>query len=492
MDRTQTHTVRPKGQSLALQVALLVIVTAVFTKVLDVAVVLALPPAQVGITLHEALKRAAPIIRTLDDPSVRAQDATVAKLNDPAVNFDLATALPKVIESPVSAAFVMSAASDLGLSPDRIRMVDYHKARGFMVPPPPGYVALGAHGRTIAGGPSLVTQSTSGELILEPAPTALAVKTVSGWLVIQDAGRGELYWVRHAIPTLIIACAVLLPMVVWQSRRIAAQIKRFAAAVEHFGRSPDAPPMAEPVIRELGPAVRAFNDMKERIGQLNINRVMMMAAVSHDIRTPLARIRFRIAPLDAPIRNGVSRDIAQIDKFIDELLALTRDKPSPSSQSAFDLSALVQSAVDELSDSGAGITFHGPSSLPVLADLPAVRRVINNLLDNALKYGGRTEVRLREHAGRCEILVHDEGPGIPEGSRAIIFEPFQRLEPSRNRSTGGSGLGLAIARHLARSQHGDVELQGGQGAGGATFLFWLPLSAASSLVVLPAREKEPT
>jgi signal transduction histidine kinase len=488
VSKSQSQTLRPKGQSLALQVALLVIVTAVFTKVLDVVVVLALPPAEIGITLHEALKRAAPIIHTLDNPSATKISAkTVSELGDSAIHFDLTAAIPPAIDSPVSAAFAMSAAADLGILPERIRMVEYHKARGFVLPPPPGYVAVGAHGRTISGSPSLVTQSTAGELILEPAPTALAVKTGSGWLVIQDAGRGEIYWGRHAIPTLIIACAILLPMVVWQSRRIASQIKRFAVAVEHFGRSPDAPPMAEPVIRELGPAVRAFNEMKDRIGQLNTNRVMMMAAVSHDIRTPLARIRFRIAPLETPIRNGVSRDIAQIDKFIDELLALTRDTPSPSSQSAFDLSALVQSAVDELSDSGAEISFVGPSSRPVLADLPAVRRVINNLLDNALKYGGRTEVTLRDHAGRCEILVHDDGPGIPKGSRAVIFEPFQRLEPSRNRSTGGSGLGLAIARHLARSQNGDVELLGEHGAG-ATFIFWLPLSPA----VLPAREKETT
>jgi len=487
VSKSQSLTFRPRGQSLALQVALLVIVTAVFTKVLDVIVVLMLPPAEIGITLHEALKRAAPVIHTLDAPAgAMASDATVSKLSDAAVNFDLTTVAPKAIDSPVSAAFAAAAAADLGISPDRVRMVDYHKARGFVLPPPPGTVAVGAHGRTIAVSPSLVTQSTAGELILEPAPSAMAVKTDSGWLIVQDGGRGEVYWGRHAIPTLIIACAILLPMVVWQSRRIASQIKRFAAAVEDFGRRPDAPPMDEPVIRELAPAVRAFNEMKERIGQLNTNRVMMMAAVSHDIRTPLARIRFRIAPLDTPIRNGVSRDIAQIDKFIDELLALTRDKPSPASQSAFDLSALVQSAVDELSDSGAEIRFSGPSSLPVLADLPAVRRVINNLLDNALKYGGGTQVTLREHAGRCEILVHDDGPGIPRASRAVIFEPFQRLEPSRNRSTGGSGLGLAIARHLARSQHGDVELRPDDQSKGATFVFWLPLSPA----VLPAREKE--
>ncbi len=488
MSKSQSQTPRQTGQSLALQVALLVIVTAVFTKVLDVFVVLTLPPAEIGITLHEALKRAAPVMRALDRPvGAAASDATVSKQSDSAVNFDLAIAAPKAIDSPVSAAFAAAAAADLGISPDRISMVDYRKARGFMLPPPPGAVAVGAHGRTIEGSPSLITQSTAGELILEPAPSALAVKTASGWLVIQDAGRGEVYWGRHAIPTLLITCAVLLPMVVWQSRRIAGQIKRFAAAVERFGRSPDAPPMDEPVIRELGPAVRAFNEMKQRIGRLNTNRVMMMAAVSHDIRTPLARIRFRIATLDTPVRNGVSRDIAQIDKFIDELLALTRDKPSASSQSAFDLSALVQSAVDELSDSGAEIRFAGPSSLPVLADLPAVRRVINNLLDNALKYGGATEVTLREQAGRCEILVQDAGPGIPAGSRDIIFEPFERLEPSRNRSTGGSGLGLAIARHLARSQQGDVQLRADDQGRGATFVFWLPLSPA----VLPVREKEP-
>jgi two-component system OmpR family sensor kinase len=464
---------RSKGRSLAGQVALLVLITALFTQVLGALVVLLLPSAPVGVTLEEALRRTAPVLRALDMGAPDA--AALLKRKDGVLAFSLATAPPRPLTSPVYKAFDAAAGRLLRIDPARIRVVERRGLLSPRLPPPPGDIAIGASGRTIRADSAFVEQSTTGQLILMAAPRALAIQTRAGWLVVQDAERGEFYWLRHAVPTVLLTFAVLLPIVAWQSRLISNQIKRFAAAVETIGGAADADRLQEPRIMELQPAVRAFNNMKDRISQLNNNRVMMMAAVSHDIRTPLARMRFRVASLDPAIRDGISRDIVQIDKFIDEILAMTRNAASPTSQSAFDLSALVQSAVDELSDSGADVRFDGPANLPIQADLPAVRRIINNLLDNALKYGTSARVTLSARAGRSEILVEDDGPGIPAAARAAIFEPFLRLEPSRNRSTGGSGLGLAIARHLARLQMGDVELTGGRGQGrGARFLFWLP------------------
>jgi signal transduction histidine kinase len=202
---------------------------------------------------------------------------------------------------------------------------------------------------------------------------------------------------------------------------------------------------------------------------------MMMAAVSHDLRTPLARVRFRIADLEPGVRDAIASDIEQMDELIGQMLTFTRDALPSAERRRFDLSALAQSLVDELADTGADVTFEGPERLTVEANLPAVRRVLSNLLDNALKFAGHARLKL-EQAGDDMVLaiIEDDGPGVPPDMHEAVFEPFRRLEPSRNRDTGGVGLGLAIARNLARGHGGDIALDSAAPAG-ARFIFSLPL-----------------
>ena len=163
-----------------------------------------------------------------------------------------------------------------------------------------------------------------------------------------------------------------------------------------------------------------------------------------------------------------------MDELITQMLSFTRDAAPGAERRRFDLSALTQSLVDDLADEGKDVTFEGADKLTVEANLTAVRRVLSNLLDNALKFAGAARVTLATEQDIALAIVEDSGPGVPAGMEEAIFEPFRRLEPSRNRNTGGVGLGLAIARNLARGQGGDVVLQQRPG-GGARFVFSLPI-----------------
>jgi two-component system OmpR family sensor kinase len=306
----------------------------------------------------------------------------------------------------------------------------------------------------------------------------LAVKAGPHWLLIRSgpsAAVGEALWLRQVGLTFGLTLAALLLPALWIAAHLARRIGAFAEAADRFGRNPDAPALPEQGPYELRQAAGAFNRMQARIQRLVSDRTMMMAAVSHDLRTPLARVRFRINELDPTVRDAIAEDIQQMDELITQMLSFTRDALPNAERRKFDLSALAQSLVDDLADAGVDVTFTGPERLTVEANLPAVRRVLGNLLDNAVKFAGHARVELRVEGDVALAIVEDHGPGVPAGMEEAIFEPFRRLEPSRNRKTGGVGLGLAIARNLARGHGGDIALEPAQ-PHGARFVFSLPLA----------------
>ncbi len=312
-------------------------------------------------------------------------------------------------------------------------------------------------------------------ILLFPS-SRVAVKAGDRWLLVRPGpGVGEDWWLQQVILTFALTLAALLLPALWIGYRLARRIGAFAEAADRFGRNPDAPqlPMVGPY--ELQQAAGAFNRMQARIQRLVSDRTMMMAAVSHDLRTPLARVRFRINELEPATRDAIAEDIRQMDELITQMLAFTRDALPHAERRRFDLSALAQSLVDDLADSGGEVTFQGPEKLTVEGNLAAVRRVLSNLLDNALKYAGHAGVELKVEGDVALAIVEDHGPGVPAGMEEAIFEPFRRLEPSRNRKTGGVGLGLAIARNLARGHGGDIVLEPAA-PHGARFVFSLPLA----------------
>jgi signal transduction histidine kinase len=314
-------------------------------------------------------------------------------------------------------------------------------------------------------------------LTFRPGRGGLAVKAGEHWLLVRSGPAvGEGWWLRQVALTFGLTLAALLLPALWIAHRLARRIGAFAEAADRFGRNPDAPqlPMVEGPY-ELRQAAGAFNRMQARIQRLVSDRTMMMAAVSHDLRTPLARVRFRINELDPAVRDAIAEDVQQMDELIGQMLSFTRDALPGAERRRFDLSALAQSLVDDLADGGGDVTFAGPEKLTVEANLAAVRRVLGNLLDNALKYAGHARLRLQVDEDLALAIVEDHGPGVPPGMEEAIFEPFRRGEPSRNRRTGGVGLGLAIARNLARGHGGDVVLERAD-PHGARFVFSLPLA----------------
>jgi signal transduction histidine kinase len=273
------------------------------------------------------------------------------------------------------------------------------------------------------------------------------------------------------------------------ARRLARPISAFAAAAERFGMGAEAIPLPERGPREVRTAIRAFNRMQERLRRFIDDRTQMVAAMSHDLKTPLTRLRLR-AEL---IRNEAQRrkmltDMDDMTAMIESTLAFVRDDAKRESPLLVDLGALVESVCENAIDAGGAVEVTARQAFNVTCRPIAISRAVANLVDNAIKYGGRARVTLESGEDRAIVTVEDDGPGIPEGEREKVFAPFYRLEGSRNRDTGGVGLGLAVARTTAREHGGDVTLGIGE-AGGLRARLELPVSPASALPATSSGQK---
>jgi signal transduction histidine kinase len=281
-------------------------------------------------------------------------------------------------------------------------------------------------------------------------------------------------WRLAVAATVLLGIVVLLALLV--ARRVAAPVRRLAAAAERLGLDLDAPPLAEAGSRELRAAAAAFNRMQARLRRLVEDRTRMLAAISHDLRTPLTRLRLRVELIeDEAARAKAERDLDEMQAMLEATLALARDEAQREPLVRVDLAELVQTACDGFADAGGALTYAGPAHLAWQGRQVALRRALDNLIGNAVAYGGRADVELAQGPGWLEIRIGDRGPGIPPAERERVFEPFYRVEASRSRETGGAGLGLAVARSVARGHGGEVELRDRPG-GGLVAVLRLPAS----------------
>jgi len=192
----------------------------------------------------------------------------------------------------------------------------------------------------------------------------------------------------------------------------------------------------------------------------------MLAAVSHDLRTPITRLRLRAEHIISQRQRGkFLADLEEMEKMISSMLSFAKEDSLLESTVIVDLRAMLRSLCDDLSDRGFEVSFHLEGRLPYSCRPLSLRRCFTNLLDNAIKYGARADVNVEFRASSILVHIDDHGPGIPEALRDEAFRPFNRLERSRNRETGGSGLGLTVARTLARAHGGDVVLSGAPNGG---------------------------
>lgn len=253
---------------------------------------------------------------------------------------------------------------------------------------------------------------------------------------------------------------------VWGAHRMTRPLRQIAEAADRLGLDAGPPPLPEQGPRELRKATRAFNRMTARIRRLVDDRTLLLAAVSHDLKTMLTRLRLRSEFIeDGEQRRKVAADLDEMKAMLDATLTFARDEAADERPVPVDLAALLRSLSADLADAGQAASFDGPESLSLPGRPVALRRLFENLLDNALRYGGVASVALRQMDGRAEALVDDHGPGIPETLRERVFDPFFRLEASRSRDTGGSGLGLAVVRAIVQRHDGSIRLEDRPGGG---------------------------
>jgi signal transduction histidine kinase len=202
--------------------------------------------------------------------------------------------------------------------------------------------------------------------------------------------------------------------------------------------------------------------MQVRLRRYIDDRTAMVGAISHDLRTPLARIRFKVESAPPVLRESVLRDVAQMEQMIGAVLAFIRDEGAPRQREAFDLLSLLECVVDDAAGLGRDVELVGGAPVIVDGDPVGLRRLFDNLIDNAVKYGDEARVSLAEIDGAAVVEIADRGPGVAAEDLARVFQPFFRTDRSRNLDNAGVGLGLPIARATARAHGGDVELVHGE------------------------------
>ncbi|SNS23985.1 Signal transduction histidine kinase [Sphingomonas laterariae] len=242
-------------------------------------------------------------------------------------------------------------------------------------------------------------------------------------------------------------------------------LKTLSQAIESMGKG------ERVIVHEEGPnevrnLIRAFNRMQDQISRMIADRTQALAAVGHDLRTPLARLQLRLdGSSDAELRQTSERDIGEMEEMISSVLAYLSGDSDPEAAARVDLAVLITTLVDDMADHGHHVSYHGPDHLEAQVRPHGFRRAINNLIENAIHYGDDVRVTLSDWPGRIVLRVEDNGPGIPTHAMADVLQPFARLDSARSRNTKGLGLGLAIVSQMVEREGGGFTLVNRQEGG---------------------------
>jgi signal transduction histidine kinase len=289
-------------------------------------------------------------------------------------------------------------------------------------------------------------------------------------IAVEQPGRGWLVsvapWSRPGprilfmllVQTLVIYLLTLLPLL-WVARRLSRPLRDLTRAAVQFDPLRPPPSVPEQGPEDLRQLIAAFQALWVRVSAMLTEKDRMLGAIGHDLRTPLAALRVRIESVeDEQDRSRMAETVMEMSRTLDDILSLARLGRPGEPITEVDLSALVDAVVEDFRDLGAEVAFAPSDRLPVRLHPAAIRRALRNLIENAIKYAGQAEVRLEAGTDAVRVIVADEGPGIPPEQLESVFDPFTRIEQSRNRETGGIGLGLALARGIAREAGGEVTL----------------------------------
>ncbi len=309
--------------------------------------------------------------------------------------------------------------------------------------------------------------------------TAALKQTDGHWRSVKSPGRRLSATFKTHVALLILAGLLAnVPLALWFSRALSAPIKRFAEAADRLGRNPDAAPLERSGPSEIVRAADSFNAMQGRLNRMVNERTHVVAAIAHDLRTPLARLSFRLEGLQPPLREKTLADIEEMKAMISAALDFIQHDRHRGERSMLDFRLLVESVVDNATDIGADAELVPGSPITLDGDPLALRRMVMNLVENALKYGKCARLQLRREQDECVLWIDDDGPGIDPSQREQLLLPFVRGESSRNRNTGGIGLGLSVAHSIVLAHGGDLQLDN-RDDGGLRVSVRLPCQAAT-------------
>ncbi len=281
-------------------------------------------------------------------------------------------------------------------------------------------------------------------------------------------------WPVRLLLILVVLLASVALLSAWAVRALTRPLTVLANAAAELGRDIHRPPLAETGSLEVQQAARAFNTMQQRLIRYLEDHSRILAAVSHDLKTPITRLRLRAELLEnSPIREKFQADLEDMQRMVQASLDFLRSGEDTEAVAPVDINALLDCLREDSEDAGHSVQITGTARQALSCRPIALKRGLTNLLDNAIKYGHCAEIDVADRPDRLTLTIRDHGPGITESELRRVFKPFYRLEGSRNRDTGGTGLGLSIARNVARAHGGDLTLRN-HPAGGLEAMLEIP------------------
>lgn len=351
---------------------------------------------------------------------------------------------PAATASGRATALAAALAQELGAAPARIRLTldDPPFFRDGPRGPPPGRDGTENPERLLVGDFTASFKRADGQ-----------------WLTVQPIRSGMSAWRTRLLLFLLVSLVTVTPFAWLLARWVTRPVALFADAAERIGRDPHTAPLLVGGPAEIAHAARAMNEMQQRLNRYVDDRTMMVGAIAHDLRTPLMRLSLRLERAPEALRQGVERDILDMQAMITAATDYVRGAIQPGNRRRLDLRSLAESAVDDLADRGHKVTLLPGERVVIEGDPVSLRAALDNLLINAVYYGGDAEVSLGSTGRLAVIEVRDHGPGMSDEEIERAFEPFSRGEQSRNRQTGGIGLGLASVRAVVRLHDGEASLR---------------------------------
>jgi signal transduction histidine kinase len=298
-----------------------------------------------------------------------------------------------------------------------------------------------------------------GRVLSQAIEVVTVLRDGTGVWVLYGLPEQAFEWPWRLLASIGLVLLAAVGVTVVAVRWLTSPLGNLARAADALGRDIGREPLAETGPREVRAAARAFNAMQARLARFVEERTRLLAAISHDLKTPITRLRLRAELLEDPAQRGpLQRDLEEMEGRVLAALAFMRGLDESEPTRPVDVNALVESVQADAQDAGMQVTVLGRADAPLPARADQLRRALDNLVDNACRYGSEARIRVEDGPARLVLRVQDRGPGIPETLRERVFEPFYRIEGSRSRERGGTGLGLSIARDVARAHGGELTL----------------------------------